>query len=170
MLRRKEFSMSSYRVLMVCTGNICRSPSAEGILRHMLVDAGLDRRVTVDSAGTSDFHQGETPSHLAVVAAGKRGYEFSDLRSRPLKAEDFTDFDLILAMDHGHMAKLKDRAPGNATAELAMFLSESPAVGRDDVPDPFYGGEAEYEYAFDLIETGCRDWVETLRGRVAAPA
>lgn len=159
-----------FRVLMVCTGNICRSPSAEGILRHLLAEAGLDSHVSVDSAGTSAFHQGETPSRLAVLAAEKRGYHFRDLRSRPLRPEDYHEFDLILAMDEGHMARLKAMCPNGATAQLAMFLSQTPQAERADVPDPYYGGEAEYEYAIDLIETGCRHWVDALRDRVTTPA
>lgn len=161
--------MSPYRVLMVCTGNICRSPAAEGILRHMLAEEGLATQIEVDSAGTTAYHQGEPPSRLGVIAAKKRGYHFEDIRSRPLRPDDFSEFDLILAMDHGHFAQLKERCPSGGAAEIALFLSMSPGAEREDVPDPYYGGDAEYEYALDLIERGCRDWVTFLRERPAAP-
>lgn len=149
----------SIRVLMVCTGNVCRSPSAEGVLRHLLAAEGLSDRVSVDSAGTTSFHEGEGPSHLAVVAAAARGYDFSGLVSRPLRPSDYTDFDLILAMDDGHKRHLENAKSADASAEIAMFLDAAPEAGRSDVPDPYYGGAAEYEAALDLIETGCRGWI-----------
>lgn len=155
-----------YRVLMVCTGNICRSPSAEGILRHMLAEAGLADRVEVDSAGTTGWHVGDGPSAPAVKAAARRGYDLSDLRARELAPSDFAEFDLILAMDDGHYERLTRDAPAGARARIAMFLDAAPDVGRRDVPDPYYGGDSDYEYAIDLIETGCRGWVS----RLAAPA
>lgn len=154
------------RVLMVCTGNVCRSPSAEGVLRHLLDEEGLSDHVTVDSAGTTGFHEGEGPSKLAVIAAEARGYDFSDLVSRPLRPSDYAEFDLILAMDDGHKHHLENAKPQNARAEIAMFLDSAPEAGRHDVPDPYYGGTAEYEAALDLIETGCRGWVR----RFAAPS
>jgi protein-tyrosine phosphatase len=160
----------SVRVLMVCTGNICRSPSAEGVLRHMLVAEGLFDRVTVDSAGTTSFHKGEGPSRLAVVAAAARGYDFSGLVSRPLRPSDYTEFDLILAMDDGHKRHLDRARPDDAPSEVAMFLDAAPEAGRPDVPDPYYGGGDDYEYALDLIETGCRGWVRRFKARFAEGA
>lgn len=154
-----------FRILMVCTGNICRSPCAEGVLRHMLAENGLGARVEIDSAGTSQAHNGEEPTLEARAAAKKRGYVYTG-RSRSVTDSDYRSFDLILGMDHGHMARLRARQPAGSSAELALFLSQSPHLGRDDVPDPFYGGAAAYEYALDLIEAGCRDWVEALRTRL----
>lgn len=152
------------RILMVCTGNICRSPSAEGILRHMVRAQGLESRVAVDSAGTADWHHGEGPSRLAVIAAKARGYDLTDLRSRPLQAQDFYDFDIILGMDEGHIAHLTRAKPADSPAEIALFLDAWPDAGRGDVPDPYYGDETDYEYAIGLIESGCKGWIARLAG------
>jgi len=154
--------VKTFRVLMACTGNICRSPSAEGVLRHMLDEAGLSDWIEVDSAGTMDWHVGDSPSHLAVVAAEKRGYDFTGIVARALRASDYQDFDLILAMDEGHRDFLTNNRPASAKGSIAMFLDAAPEIGRIDVPDPYYGGEAEYEYSLDLIEAGCRGWVARL--------
>ena len=161
----------SVRVLMVCTGNVCRSPSAEGVLRHMLAAEGLSDQVSVDSAGTTSFHEGEGPSRLAVVAATARGYDFSGLVSRPLRPSDYTEFDLILAMDDGHKTYLDRARPEGAPCEIAMFLDAAPeAAGRRDVPDPYYGDGDDYEYALDLIEACCRGWVARFKARFAGGA
>ncbi|MBO6837957.1 MAG: low molecular weight phosphotyrosine protein phosphatase [Alphaproteobacteria bacterium] len=152
------------RVLMVCTGNICRSPSAEGVLRHLAIAEGLADRIEIDSAGTTDWHAGEPPSQRAQVAAKARGYDISGLRARPLRREDYFDFDWMLAMDEGHIAHLVRNRPEDATAEIVLFLDPAPQVGRGDVPDPYYGGEDDYEYSLDLIEAGCRGWLERLKG------
>lgn len=150
------------RVLMVCTGNICRSPSAEGILRHMVAAQGLESRIAVDSAGTTSWHQGEGPNPLAVTTAKARGYDLSPLRSRPLTARDYFDFDLLLGMDETHIAHMTRAKPAESTAEIALFLDAWPEAGRGDVPDPYYGDETDYEYAIDLIEGGCRGWIARL--------
>lgn len=152
-----------YRVLMVCTGNICRSPSAEGVLRHMIAAAGLSDQVFVDSAGTTDWHTGESPSRLGVIAAQARGYDFSGITARPLQANDYQDFDLILAMDHGHREILMKACADEMQGKIQMFLSAAPEAGRDDVPDPYYGDATDYESALDLIEMGCRGWLARLR-------
>ncbi|HBR83518.1 MULTISPECIES: low molecular weight protein-tyrosine-phosphatase [unclassified Hwanghaeella] len=153
-----------HRVLMVCTGNICRSPSAEVVLRHMAEDAGLGDRISVDSAGTADWHTGESPSRLAVVAGQARGYDFNGVKARPLQATDYQEFDLILAMDEGHHAILMKACPNTAHHKIKMFLERAPQAGRVDVPDPYYGDITDYEYALDLIEMGCRGWVSHLQG------
>ncbi len=140
------------RVLMVCTGNICRSPSAEAVLRHKLAAQGLDARVEVDSAGTESWHSGKSPSTLAVVEGEARGYDLTPLRARQLDDADFTDFDLVLAMDRGHLDLLSGRRPEEAKAKVRLFMDfadEGPA----EVPDPYYGGEADYRYSLDLIES-----------------
>lgn len=151
------------RVLMVCTGNICRSPSAEVVLRHMAGDAGLSDWISVDSAGTADWHTGESPSRLAVVAGQARGYDFTGVRARPLEAKDYQEFDLILPMDEGHYAILTKACPADARNKIKMFLEMAPQAGRVDVPDPYYGDITDYEYALDLIEMGCRGWINHLQ-------
>ncbi|MDW3205119.1 MAG: low molecular weight protein-tyrosine-phosphatase [Alphaproteobacteria bacterium] len=152
------------RLLMVCTGNICRSPSAEGVLRHMAAAAGLSDRIEIDSAGTTDWHAGDPPSNPALAAAKARGYDLTELRARPLRREDYYEFDWMLAMDEGHIAHLTRHRPADATAEIVLFLDPAPEVGRGDVPDPYYGGAEDYEYSLDLIEAGCRGWLERLKG------
>jgi protein-tyrosine phosphatase len=155
-----------FRVLMVCTGNICRSPTAEAILRHMAEEAGLGDRLAVDSAGTMGWHTGHPPSGPAVARARRRGYDLSTLRARQAVAEDHTRFDLLLAMDRGHLSHLERLRPSGTTAECALFLDALPDQPVREVPDPYYGDDRDYDYALDLIEDGCRAWLERLRTRV----
>lgn len=149
-------------ILFVCTGNICRSPTAEGVFRAMAQAAGIADGLTIDSCGLTSFHVGEPPSRPAREHAARRGYDLSDLRARAFEPEDFTRFDLLLAMDDGHFAQLTHRAPAETREKIAFFLDAAPDAPRRDVPDPYYGGAAEYEVALDLIETGCRGWIARL--------
>ncbi len=149
------------RILFVCTGNICRSPSAEGVFRHMARAAGLDGQVETDSCGLAGWHVGSPPTGTAQQIAQARGYDLSDLRARAFDDRDFDRFDLILAMDDGHHAQLMRRAGEAHAPKVAMFL-EAADAGRGDVPDPYYGGREDYEYALDLIEAGCRGWLARL--------
>jgi protein-tyrosine phosphatase len=142
-------------VLFVCTGNICRSPMAEGVFRSMARQAGLESAFTVDSAGTYGGHAGEPPSRLAIEAAARRGYDISGLRARPVVAADIARFDHVLAMDRGHMAALRRLAPRALVGRLQMFAAT-------DVADPYGGTERDYERALDAIEAGCRDLLATL--------
>jgi protein-tyrosine phosphatase len=142
-------------VLFVCTGNICRSPTAEGVFRSMARDAGLEAAFTIDSAGTYGGHAGEPPSRLAIEAAARRGYDISGLRARPLVAADIGRFDHVLAMDRGHMAQLRRLAPRELVGRLRMFADT-------DVADPFGGTARDYERALDEIEAGCRALLATL--------
>lgn len=155
-----------FRVLMVCTGNICRSPTAEGLLRHMAAEAGLADRLTVDSAGTTSWHAGEPPSAPAIARARLRGYDLSALRARQAVAEDHMRFDLLLAMDRGHLAHLQRLRPEGGSAELALFLDVLADQPVREVPDPYYGDDRDYDHALDLIEEGCRAWLNRLRARV----
>ncbi len=155
--------VTEFRILMVCTGNICRSPTAEGVLRHKLADAGLEGQVIVDSAGTSDYHLGDPPDPRAIARAGLRGYDLTDLRARQITPEDFEVFDLILCMDHGHHTRLTRLCPEGQRGHIRMFLEFSAAEERDEVPDPYYGGAADYDFALDLIEPGVEGLIETLK-------
>jgi len=153
------------RVLFVCTGNICRSPTAEAVVRRHLAAAGLDGRFEVDSAGTGDWHAGEPPDKRARRAAARRGYDLERLRARALAQEDFDRFDLIVAMDRGHLNHLKAHTPPGARARLALFLDfleTAEAVPRD-VPDPYYGGVDGFELMLDLIEGGAAGLIAALR-------
>ncbi len=172
--------MAEVGVLFVCTGNICRSPTAEGVARKLLIEAGLGARVTVDSAGLGGWHGGDPPDPRAIESAGRRGYDLSAQRARRFARADFDDFALILGMDSGHVAQLRAQRPGGpagkvggaagkaggAAGEVRLFLeflaTDDPDFG-DDVPDPYYGGMADYELSLDLIERGLPGLIETLR-------
>jgi protein-tyrosine phosphatase len=148
------------RVLMVCLGNICRSPTAEAVLRAKLDAAGLAQRVEVDSAGTGSWHLGEPPDARSQRHAARRGYDLSALRARRVAEDDFHRFDLILAMDEDNLADLRRLAPGGACrAELRLFAPI-------EVPDPYSGGPAGFERVLDLVETASDAWVKDLSLRL----
>ncbi|PWB35915.1 protein-tyrosine-phosphatase [Pseudomonas sp. SDI] len=153
------------RVLFVCLGNICRSPTAEGVLRHQLQAAGLAERVEVASAGTGDWHVGKQPDSRTRRAALLRGYDLSAQRAQQVRAADFADYDLILAMDKSNLGDLKALQPAGAKAELDLFLRRYDGAV-DEVPDPYYGGEQGFERVLDLIEAACQGLVGELKGRV----
>jgi protein-tyrosine phosphatase len=142
-------------VLFVCTGNICRSPMAEGVFRSMARHAGLDSAFIIDSAGTYGGHAGEPPSLPAIKAAARRGYDISGLRARPVVAADIARFDHVLAMDRGHLAVLRGIAPRGLTERPQMFTTV-------DVADPYGGTEQDYERALNLIEAGCKALLKAL--------
>jgi protein-tyrosine phosphatase len=147
------------RVLMVCTGNICRSPTAEAVLRSQAQAAGLGGRIEVDSAGTHGYHVGEAPDARAQAHALGRGLDLSTLRARRLTVADFRVFDWILAMDAGHLQAMRKLAPPDALARLDMLLRSEPGQSAHDVPDPYYGAAADFERVLDCAETGCRQWL-----------
>jgi len=142
------------RVLFVCTGNICRSPTAEGVFRQLVRAENLHEHILVDSAGTHDYHVGEEPDRRSMLAAAGRGYDLSGLRARQLASTDFAEFDYLLAMDRGHRLILKRFAPREDRQKVAMFLDFSRKYSGQDVPDPYYGGGQGFERVLDLIEDG----------------
>jgi protein-tyrosine phosphatase len=144
--------MSRIRVLFVCTGNICRSPTAEGVLRHHVEQAGVGNRILIDSAGTIDYHVGEPPDPRMQAAARRRNYDLSRLRARQVKPGDFARFDYLLAMDQDHVSWLKREAPGDHMHKIQLFLDYAPHMGPREVPDPYYGGTEGFELVLDLIE------------------
>ena len=151
------------RVLMVCTGNICRSPAAEGVLRTKLLQAGLQGQVRVDSAGTQGYHTSEAPDARAVRSAAQRGYDIAKLRARPMRAEDFVEFDWLLAMDQGHLDWLRKRAPAGFAGQICLimdFARRHPGVS--EVPDPYFGGPAGFEHVLDLLEDACEGVLDRL--------
>ncbi len=141
------------KVLFVCMGNICRSPTVEGVFRRQLEEVGLADRVHVDSAGTHDYHVGDTPDPRSQAAAHRRGVDLSRLRARAVSSADYDAFDLLLAMDAANLALLKERAPATYRAELRLFLD--PVAPGMELPDPYYGGDAGFEQVLDLAEQGC---------------
>ncbi|MCZ4281038.1 low molecular weight phosphotyrosine protein phosphatase [Kiloniella laminariae] len=145
--------MKNYSVLFVCTGNICRSPAGEGILRHRLREKNMDKQVRTDSAGTHDYHLGDPPTATGLKLARKRGYDYADLRARKVTVRDFEEFDLVLAMDMGHLAILQQICPAERYHKLSLFLDYS-AITDKNVADPYYGGAADYEAMLDVIEQG----------------
>lgn len=136
------------KVLFVCTGNICRSPTAEGVLRELARRQGID--LHVESRGTHDYHVGEPPDERAQQHARRRGYDLSAQRARHVTRQDFEDFDLIVAMDRGHLRMLERACPPRLRGKLRLFVP-----GRD-VPDPYYGGAEGFEHVLDMVEEACR--------------
>jgi protein-tyrosine phosphatase len=156
------------RVLMVCMGNICRSPMAEGVLRAKLQQAGLHTRVVVDSAGTHGYHSGEAPDPRAIRAAAQRGVELSLLRARPVQPEDFSRFDWLLAMDQANLDWLQSRRPEGVQTRMGLLMeyARRHAAVRE-VPDPYYGAVAGFEYVFDLVEDACDGVVARLSAELS---
>ncbi|HSS63574.1 MAG TPA: low molecular weight protein-tyrosine-phosphatase [Gammaproteobacteria bacterium] len=140
------------RVLMVCLGNICRSPLAQGVMEQRLRKSGLFHAVSVDSAGTHGYHLGEPPDLRAVEAAARRGYDISGQRARRIRDGDFQSFDYILAMDQDNLQQLLARCPGAEVERLKLLMDFAPGPDGQEVPDPYYGGEDGFERALDLIE------------------
>jgi protein-tyrosine phosphatase len=147
------------RILFVCTGNICRSPTAEGVLRHLAKDAGVD--VHVESAGTGDWHVGHPPDERAQHHARGRGYDLSGQRARQVNTQDFEAFDLIVAMDRGHLRILEQNCPRRHRAKLRLLVA-----GRD-VPDPYYGGAEGFERVLDMVEAACRALLQEIEGFIS---
>jgi len=154
-------------VLFVCTGNICRSPTAEGVFLHMARSRGVLDLLRVDSAGTHDYHVGEPPDPRSVAHAARRGYDLSPLRARQVTAADFREFDRILAMDRGHLRQLKASAPAGSPARLAMFLDHSGSWRGLDVPDPYYGGSRGFEEVLDMVEDASARLLEEILAELA---
>ncbi len=161
---------ADFRLLLVCMGNICRSPMAEGVLRARLAKRDLDLRIVIDSAGTHGYHTGAPPDPRARAAAARRGYAIGELRARQVVAEDFERFDLLLAMDRENLADLQALAPRPELRERARLFLEFASERGDDVPDPYYGGPTGFERVLDLVEDavdGLLDRLPELAGRVS---
>lgn len=157
-----------YSVLMVCTGNICRSPTAEGVLRHRVRETGLADRVHIDSAGTHDYHVGSPPDERSSHHASLRGYDLSDQRARQVQPADFERFDLILAMDNGHMDLLEDDCPPQHRGKLRRMMEFAPPGIADEVADPYYGGKQGFETVLDHIEAACDGLLRHIRSELDA--
>jgi protein-tyrosine phosphatase len=152
-------------VLMVCMGNICRSPTAEVVLRHRLQRAGLADHITVDSAGTHAGHTGEPPDERSIAHAGRRGYDLRGLRARRVTAADFEAFDLVVAMDADNLEALQRLCPPEHHTRLVRLLDYAPGARQRDVPDPYYGGAGGFERVLDLVEQGCDGLLQYLQAK-----
>jgi protein-tyrosine phosphatase len=154
------------RILFVCMGNICRSPTAEGVMRGLLRDAGLEGAVEIESAGTGGWHAGEPPDARAAEAAGRRGVVLEGAARQVIRA-DFEAFDLLVAMDRENLRELLALAPDEEAAEKVRLLREFDPASADagdlDVPDPYYGGERGFERVLDLVDAACRGLLTELR-------
>ena len=150
------------RVLFVCLGNICRSPTAHGIFQQRVEEAGLGDRIHIDSAGTGDWHVGRPPDSRMQEAALQRGYDLSPLRARQVSADDFHDFHHVLAMDASNLADLRDLQPAGG-AEPRLFLDYASGADTREVPDPYYGGEAGFYHVIDLVEDAADGLLQVLK-------
>lgn len=144
-----------YRVTFVCMGNICRSPTAHGVFRHKLLQAGWADVVRVDSAGTHNYHPGEPPDERSQHHAAQRGYDLSDLRARHLRAQDFEHTDLVLCMDGDNLAHAEEVCPPQHRHKLRRLTEFCQRFNCPEVPDPYYGGGAGFEHVLDLVEDAC---------------
>jgi len=153
------------KVLFVCMGNICRSPTAEGVFRHILRQKRLDDRVEVDSAGTHGYHVGEAPDLRTQRAAASRGYDLSDMRARKVAPQDLDYFDLILAMDHNNLEVLRRICPPEKYDRLGLFMSYARNFDDDEVPDPFYGLGHGFDLVLDMVEDAAKGLIETIEMR-----
>jgi protein-tyrosine phosphatase len=150
-------------VLFVCTGNICRSPSGEGVFRALVEKEGLSDRFHIDSAGTSGWHVGEPPDKRSQAAALERGFDLSQQKSRRLVSDDFYTFQYLLAMDRGHQQAMLRLAPPGRDSRVHLFMRFAGLPDIDDVPDPYYGGVHGFDHVLDLIEKGCQGLLATIK-------
>jgi low molecular weight protein-tyrosine phosphatase len=159
----REERLASRRVLFVCMGNICRSPTAEGVFRKVLLDRAPDLDVLVASAGTHAYHVGQPPDPRARRAAERRGIDLSAQRARRVTEDDFGHFELVLAMDEQNREALLELCPPEFRERVRLLLEFAPHLGRSEVPDPYYGGANGFEHVLDLVEEAALGVLEHLR-------
>jgi len=159
--------MKTIRLLFVCMGNICRSPTAEGVMRHFVEKAGLQHCVQVDSAGTHDYHCGKPPDRRAQAAARRRGYDISPLRARQIDPGDFERFDALLAMDFNNLEALQAVCPSEHRAKLGLLMAYASRSNAAIVHDPYYRGARDFDMVLDHIEDACQGLVQALSHSMA---
>jgi protein-tyrosine phosphatase len=150
-------------VLFCCMGNICRSPTAEGVFRRQVAEAGLENRIRIDSVGTHSYHVGHAPDPRSQSAATARGYELQDLRAREVTAQDFVEFNYILAMDNDNLAELRRMAPPEWRSKPRLFMEYATRHAEREVPDPYYGDLQGFELVIDLVEDGCAGLLAAIK-------
>lgn len=151
------------RVLFVCMGNICRSPTAHGVFRDLVRREGLEQAIAIDSAGTHSYHVGSPPDRRAQETARARGFDLSDLRARQATAEDFRQFDYVLAMDRDNHQGLASLCPKGLEQRLHLFLDFAPELKISEVPDPYYGGQRGFDQVFDMVEAASQGLLAHIR-------
>lgn len=166
MNRSKQAEPRKVKVLFVCMGNICRSPTAHGVFRKLVVEQGLSHRVEIDSAGTHDYHLGEPPDRRARQTALERGIDISDLRARLAEPRDFELFDYVLAMDRDNYRILSRLCPSGLEHKLRLFMEFAPELGVRDVPDPYYGAQGGFDQVLDLVDIAARGLLDELLRRL----
>ena len=159
--------MTQYKVLFVCLGNICRSPTAEGVFRKHILDAKREADFIIDSAGTGSWHAGNPPDERATYAALIRDIDLSSQRARQVRIGDFEAFDYILAMDEDNFSSLISTAPQELHEKIHLFLDFAPELGVREVPDPYYGGEQGFDHVLDLIEAASRGLLNHIDAQVS---
>ncbi len=156
------------KILFVCMGNICRSPTAEGVLRHLVVRAGMSAHIQVDSAGTHAYHVGEPPDERAQRSASRRGIDLSGLRARKVTRADFEHFDYVLAMDRNNYSALAELCAPEQIYKLRMMMDFAPELGEGEVPDPYYGGANGFDRVLDMLERAAAGLLDELRSQIPA--
>ena len=155
-------------VLFVCMGNICRSPTAEGVFRHLILNEGLSEQIQTDSAGTHAYHIGEPPDRRAQLTAIKRGIDISDLRARKVTVIDFDKFQYVLAMDNENFSFLHELCPPHLHGRLHLFLDFTQKHSEAEVPDPYYGGQGGFDHVFNLVESASQGLLADIQQRFLA--
>ncbi len=155
--------MKKTRILFVCMGNICRSPSAEGVMRKLVNDAGLQHVIDIDSAGTHEYHVGAPPDARSQAAAKARGYDLAALRARQVCAADFIEFDLLLAADKSNLAILQAQCPPSLRGKLRLIMQYAQNAPVTEVPDPYYQGAKGFELVLDYLEAACSGLLRELK-------
>ena len=157
-------SVKPTRVLFVCLGNICRSPTAHGVFAAMVQARGLEQLISIDSCGTGDWHIGHAPDRRAAAEAAQRGYDLSKLRARQVEPQDFVDFDYVLAMDKQNLADLTAMCPADFSGFLGLFLPFDQSASITEVPDPYYGGDEGFSEVLDMVEAAGKGLLEEICG------
>lgn len=152
-----------YKVLFVCTGNICRSPTGEALFRNLVAEDGLSDQISTDSCGMGSWHVGGPADRRTVATAKARGVDMSDLRARQIRSSDFEEFDLLLAMDRSHYRDMKAMCPTEYQDRIQMFLGFGGTMGSADVPDPYYGGASGFDDVFDMVQDGSRALLDHIK-------
>ncbi|MFV0543950.1 MAG: low molecular weight protein-tyrosine-phosphatase [Marinicella pacifica] len=155
--------MSKHKILFICMGNICRSPSAEAIFSQLIKDAGLTDQFVIDSAGTHAYHVGHAPDKRSVAAAGNRGIDMNHLRARQVELSDFTQYDRLIVMDLANLHELKKRFPDQSHDKVSLMMSYAEKRTETEVPDPYYGGEDGFERVLDLLQDAAQGLLDDIR-------